>query len=296
MNEIEVSRLAKCEEVIERGLHTFVDVGNALLEIRDNRLYREKYSTFEDYCKDRWGWQRNYANKLIASAEVVTNLGTIVPILPVTESQARPLTPLEPDLQIEAWQRAVETAPETGITAKHVQSVVDEIQNKPHVSFNSGENEWYTPVEYIESARRVMGGIDTDPASSELANKTVSADKFYTTETDGLANAWTGNVWMNPPYSQPLITEFTSRLVEKYNTGEFDQACVLVNNATETQFFQLMLACCSAVCFVKGRIKFIDKYGNPSGAPLQGQAVIYFGGRVSEFANEFSKYGKVLYG
>lgn len=296
MDYIEISRLTVCEEVIAQGLHTFVDVGNALLEIRDNRLYRDEYSTFEDYCKERWGMVRQQANRLIAAAETVSNLEPIGSILPQTESQTRPLTILEPELQVEAWQRAVETAPETGITAKHVQGVVDEITQKVHVSYNSGENEWYTPTEYIESARRVMGVIDTDPASSELANQTVKAVTFYTTETDGLQQSWAGNVWMNPPYAQPLITEFTSALVEKYNTGEFNQACVLVNNATETQFFQLMLTCCSAVCFVKGRIKFIDKNGFATGAPLQGQAVIYFGSKVSEFANEFSKYGKVLYG
>lgn len=159
MNELitvdERGKLSQCEEIIEHGLNTFVDVGHALLEIRDSRLYREEYPTFEDYCQTRWKMERSYANKLIRASETVNNLGTNVPILPTTESQVRPLTALEPEKQSIAWQRAVETAPETGITAKHVQSVVDEIQNKPHVSFNSGNNnEWYTPPEYIESATK----------------------------------------------------------------------------------------------------------------------------------------------
>lgn len=55
---------------------------------------------------------RNYANKLIASASVVDAVGTIVPVSPATESQARPLSRLEPEQQKEAWQKAVETAPE----------------------------------------------------------------------------------------------------------------------------------------------------------------------------------------
>ena len=70
---------------------------DALMEIRDGRLYRAEFGTFEEYCQERWGWGRNYINKLIASAEVVENLGTIVPKLPATERQARPLAPLPPD-------------------------------------------------------------------------------------------------------------------------------------------------------------------------------------------------------
>jgi hypothetical protein len=169
------------------------------------------------------------------------------------------------------------------------------MSDDPHVSFNTGENEWYTPTKYIESARLVMGSIDTDPASSELANKTVKANKYFTEETNGLNQKWEGNVWMNPPYAQPLISDFSNCLIEKYNAGEFNQACVLVNNATETQFYQVLMKCCSAICFIKGRIKFIDENGNATGAPLQGQTIIYYGSNLKQFVDEFSKYGQVLY-
>lgn len=62
------------------------------------RLYRQHFPTFEAYCRERWGMARNYANKMIAAAEVVTNLGTNVSIS-ATESQARPLTRLEPEVR-----------------------------------------------------------------------------------------------------------------------------------------------------------------------------------------------------
>lgn len=129
MNEIliedERSELLRHENTIEQGLKTFVDVGNALLSIRDKRLYRQDFGTFEDYCQDRWGFTNEYARLHMRAAEVVKNIQktpTIVGVLPATESQARPLTRLEPDMQATAWQRAVETAPNGKVTAAHVEA------------------------------------------------------------------------------------------------------------------------------------------------------------------------------
>ena len=95
---------------------------NLYVEYIDPVSYTHLYSTFEEYCQKRWGMQRNYANKMIAASEVIQNLGTIVPILPTTESQVRPLTKLEPEEQTIVWQRATETAPNGKVTAAHVQS------------------------------------------------------------------------------------------------------------------------------------------------------------------------------
>jgi len=164
-----------------------------------------------------------------------------------------------------------------------------------HVSNASGENEWDTPAEYIEAARAVMGSIDTDPATNDEANNRIKATLFYTSETDGRDKEWRGNVWMNPPYAQPLIAEFCDALVGKHNSREFKQACVLVNNATETAWFQSILSVSDCVCFPVGRIKFIDKAGSPSGAPLQGQAILYLGNKAERFEKEFSKFGPVLW-
>ena len=167
--------------------------------------------------------------------------------------------------------------------------------NPAHVSFNTGENEWYTPWIYVQAARDVMGTIDTDPASSETANGIVKAKQYFTIEDDGRQQTWVGNIWMNPPYSQPLVTEFCALLVEKLKNREIKQACVLVNNATETNFYQNMMGECQAVCFIKGRVKFIDQNGESTGAPLQGQTILYFGEGYQKFAKVFSQFGVVLY-
>ena len=157
---------------------------------------------------------------------------------------------------------------------------------KPHVANNSGDNEWYTPAEYIEAAREVMGSIDLDPASNEYANETVKASTYYTEETNGLDKEWFGNIWMNPPYSTALIKEFA----EKLSNSTFKQAIVLVNNATDTAWFKLLIQQAKAVVFTTGRIRF-EKRNGSKGAPLQGQAFIYYGDNVEKFLEVFEAFG-----
>lgn len=299
--------LRECEQIIERGLTTFVEVGQALMEIRDGRLYREQgYSLFEDYCQQRWGWKHSHAYRLIESAQVATLLSPIGET-PRTESQARELVPLlrqDEAAVVEVW-RELKEQHGGRITAEKVREAVsarlERSQEQPapapaHVSFNSGNNEWYTPTEYIEAARRVMGKIDLDPASSDIANKTVKASTYFTAKDNGLERQWAGCVWMNPPYAAELIGKFTEKLVEHFIDGDVAEAIVLVNNATETNWFQGLLAHASTVCFVKQRVRFIDMAGNPTGAPLQGQAVLYLGDNPGSFAKEFAVCGIVLYG
>jgi ParB family chromosome partitioning protein len=163
-----------------------------------------------------------------------------------------------------------------------------------HVVFNGGNNDWYTPEHIIEAARLVMGAIDLDPASSAAANRTVMATEYFSVDDDGLARPWHGRVWLNPPYAQPLMSKFAEAVVQKFKSGEIAQACVLVNNGTETEWFQQLLKACTAVCFLEGRVRFLDRSGKPCGKPLQGQAIIYFGAAVGAFTEVFGCEGVVM--
>ncbi|MBR1436893.1 MAG: hypothetical protein IJ587_00010 [Synergistaceae bacterium] len=164
---------------------------------------------------------------------------------------------------------------------------VEEVK-RPHVSYNAGNNEWYTPSDYVELARSVMGSIDLDPATTDIAQKVVRAETYYTKETDGLSHDWFGNVWLNPPYASELITKFTDKFIAEF--GNIAQAIILVNNATETEWFSSLVSKASAVCFPRGRVKFYAPNGE-IGAPLQGQALLYYGNNTEDFMSKFRVKG-----
>jgi len=93
MNVHEARRLAELEKMIARGKQTFVEVGLALADIRDLRLYKGEYSSFREYCQKKWGWEKRYTNYVIAGAEAVRSLpekvGTAVPTLAAARELAR---------------------------------------------------------------------------------------------------------------------------------------------------------------------------------------------------------------
>ena len=101
---------------------------------------------------------------------------------------------------------------------------------------------------------------------------------------------WFGRVWLNPPDAQPLLKHFTETLAEKYAKKEFHEACVLVNNATETSWFSTLADLSSALCFLKGRVRFLTPEGK-TGQPLQGQVVLYYGEKKQKFVDVFFNLG-----
>jgi len=67
--------------------------------------------------------------------------------------------------------------------------------------------DWYTPKQYIEAVREVLGTIDLDPASSAHAQKVVQAGTYYTARDDGLAKEWSGTVYLKPEHFRKVIEE-----------------------------------------------------------------------------------------
>jgi hypothetical protein len=144
---IELNQLDELEAVIESGIKTFNQVGASLMKIRDSRLYRTEYNAFEDYCRERWGFTDRRARMLMAASGVMDNLSETGTIVPLTESQARPLAKLEPAEQVNAWTAAIEKAKEEGrkVTAKDVEMEV-EIIVKPKKQEEVQQKEKLRPI------------------------------------------------------------------------------------------------------------------------------------------------------
>lgn len=166
--------------------------------------------------------------------------------------------------------------------------------NQPEI-LEADSDSWYTPTWLIEAAREVMGGISLDPASCAKANKTVKASHFYSKQDNGLSKDWRGRVWVNPPYSMPLIKQFTDRLLEAWNGGLVEQACILTRNATETKWCQSLLKESDRFCLLNKRVSFWHP-DKPVGTDKCGHIVFYFGSNVTDFERVFSAYGLVFIG
>lgn len=121
----EKRHLGALEKRIAAGLQTFREVGSGLLEIRDNRLYRESHGSFEVYCAERWGMPRARAYQLIDSAKVIKVLGD--PSSLANEAQAREFSGLtdQPEVARKVWAAVEARASETErpVTAELIRRV-----------------------------------------------------------------------------------------------------------------------------------------------------------------------------
>lgn len=151
--------------------------------------------------------------------------------------------------------------------------------------------EWYTPSAYIEAARKVLGQIDLDPASSKLANGTVKADTYYTEGDDGLAREWHGRIWLNPPYGKGSGL-FATKLVEEYGAKRVEAAILLLNAyGFDSGWFQPLWN--HPICFTDHRIQFTSPTRD-TGGPANANIFVYLGPDKRTFAETFAQFGAIV--
>lgn len=133
LNNQERELLAQCESTIQQHFETFKEAGAALQQIRELRLYRENFVSFDEYCRAKWDMTKTQANRIISASKVSEDLAKTLPkahevIEHLTESAVRPLTMLTPKARLQVMRRVVKETPTArAITAAHITQVAKEL-------------------------------------------------------------------------------------------------------------------------------------------------------------------------
>lgn len=171
-------------------------------------------------------------------------------------------------------------------------------QGVPPALQSSESNEWYTPQQYLDAVRDVIGDIDVDPASNPEANEVVQASIYYTQETNGYDKQWHGTVFLNPPYGRDEElsisnqAKWTQRLIEQFNDGITTEAILLVNAVTDRRWFAPLWD--YPICFTNHRVPFYRPGGDAGAQPVIGSVFVYFGNDTQRFADVFKQFGAVV--
>lgn len=155
---------------------------------------------------------------------------------------------------------------------------------------SSKTDEHNTPEFVTDAARAVMGGIDLDPMSNAIANRTIRAHQIYTKQDDGLQREWLGRIWLNPPFS--LADRAVEKLIIGYESGDIFEAILLIKSAPDTKRHQSLYR--YPFCDLNGRLKF-EAEGNKQSAPFA-TVLFYLGPNFPRFRQIMSAHGRVHLG
>ena len=182
---------------------------------------------------------------------------------------------------------------------------------------SQGTVEWYTPPDLIERARRVLGAIDLDPASSDVAQRWNNAETYYQLDLSaidfdkprkddaeltrdlsrfGLARLatqppWAGRVWLNPPFDN--ADTWVDRLDGEYLNGDVIAAILLVNSAPGYVWWENLWRR-RPVCMLRERVCFYQADGTTDGPAKKGTTIAYYGTDIDSFITHFGALGRII--
>lgn len=190
------------------------------------------------------------------------------------------------------------------------------------INQSSGSFDYYTPEDVVELAREVLGHISLDPASCEIANKTVKANTYYDIEKDGLAQPWFGTMFMNPPFHKgenaclkpskckkknckpgkkrrghhikkaiPSTGDWTHRMVREFNEGNVEEAIIVTFSSMSEGWMIPLIPFLQ--CYPNGRINYRKPNGEMTKSVTKGTLITYMGPNGDKFEEVFSQLGHV---
>lgn len=144
-------------------------------------------------------------------------------------------------------------------------------------------DEYYTPKDLMDK----LGTFDTDPCSP-IERPFDTARIHYTKEDDGLTKDWEGVVWLNPPYSKPLLDGFVRKLAD-HNNG----MALLVNRTDNLLFYNIIFQKAKSMFVLRKRIKFLTPDGKTK-SPMFGSVLVAFGDECDNRLRNLKIEGKYI--
>lgn len=187
--------------------------------------------------------------------------------------------------------------------------------NHQLINATSGDVEYFSPLPIVDAARRVMGSIDLDPASSVLANERINARNYFTRDDDGLKRSWVGNCWVNHPFHAgwsacdekcqrktcharghiyhdiPSNADWVRKMTSEYVRMEVLAITCITFAATSEEWFQPLME--YPQCYLSPRTNFYLPDGTLKHGVSKGSVVTYMGPAVDKFALEFAPMGTI---
>ena len=203
--------------------------------------------------------------------------------------------------------------------------------NDQQINQDSGNTEWYTPDEIMEIVRAMLGVIELDPASNQMANERVKAGRIFTSKDDGLTQDWKAEtLWLNHPFSkgeQPCKTyksqhlidqglspckkkacvdrgyhiekevpsnkRWIDKLVSEFEKGHFKRGCCITFASTSEAWFKPLLD--YPQIFLYGRVNFMNDKGEQIKGVTKGAVITCFGLAIEEIEKAAGDKGKVKF-
>lgn len=164
------------------------------------------------------------------------------------------------------------------------------------INQTSGNCEYRTPQEIVEAARRAMGGINLDPASSYAFNHHIKAEAFFGVQKngtfiDGLKEEWHGRIWLNHPFGRGGNPLWIGKLLEEWDNQRIEAACCITYACTSETWFKPLLL--GAQCFLIPRTNFLLPDGSVKKGVTKGSVVTYFGKDIAAFVAAFASLGVI---
>ncbi len=176
------------------------------------------------------------------------------------------------------------------------------------VQHSSKHSNWITPSYIIKMVTEVLGEIELDPASDNIANEIVQAKKYYTQKDDSLnMKKWCSTpktIYLNPPggkvNNQSLSALYWGKLMQHLEAGLVKHAIYMgfsLEQLRVTQNYHKHSIPDFPVCIPRQRIKFLDPTMNGRERPSHANVIVYIPGRISRtivFRDVFEDIGKTM--